>query len=166
MKLHVSVFSWCLWTPWRTPRRQSAAGATAGAAMAILLMLPAVGCSYETERGAGESGALRAHRNAPFGGVHAWVHARRHRERDARRSTGKCSTGLLPPTGRRPHPVAPALIPRSSLVGQTPPLGSPTAAPNSATPVAPLVLKVGHLGKHGWGWRGDVFGAPASSPHT
>ena len=79
------------------------------------------------------------------------------------RVNGKVVNG--PPAGRRLLPVAFRLIRPSYLVGQNP-VGSPTGAPNSATPTAPLLLKVGHLDKHGWGWRGDLFGAPASSPHT
>ena len=63
-------------------------------------------CLYDPECGAGDSGTSRARRNASFGHMHARVHSRRYRERDARLSTGKWSTGLLPPAGPSVHPVA------------------------------------------------------------
>ena len=58
------------------------------------------------------------------------------------------------PPGRRfiPSLVAPARP--SSLVGAKHAAGSPTASPNSATPVAQLPLKFGDLDGRCWGWRG------------
>ena len=164
MELHISVFLWCLWTPWRTPRRRSAAGGTAGAAIAIRLVLPAVGISYarktrrRRKRHNHSSSQCALRMCSRMGASAAAQQARRARV------NGKVVNG--PPAGRRLLPVASGSHPAFLSGWAKLPVGSPTGAPNSATPIAPLLLKVGHLDKHGWGWRGDLFGAPASSPHT